>query len=83
MHIDEKSISHLPQYRIISPVWYKLDNVIVIQTQYESVCTRKFYAPFNVHLDITYKYITSTQNVATETSWIDVNGGDTVDRCGE
>lgn len=25
----------------------------------------------------------TTQNVATETSWIDVNGGDTVDRCGE
>lgn len=83
MHIDEKSISHLLQYRIISPVWYKLDNVIVIQTQYESVSTRKFYAPFNVHLDITYDYITSTQNVSTETSWIDVNGGDTVDRCGE
>lgn len=83
MHIDEKSISHLLQYRIISPVWYKLDNVIVIQTQYESVSTRKFYAPFNVYLDITYDYITSTQNVSTETSWIDVNGGDTVDRCGE
>lgn len=83
MHIDEKSISHLLQYRIISPVWYKLDNVIVIQTQYESVSTRKFYAPFNVHLDITYDYITATQNVSTETSWIDVNGGDTVDRCGE